>query len=75
MRSQLRTPVPPVLIHLLLQWNTYLYFNSDIVNFVWKTDYGGGERGNKHCFVNFYSLALLYLSVGEGIWVGAEILI
>ena len=30
-----------VLVHLLLEWNTYLLFNSDIVNFLWKTDEGG----------------------------------
>ena len=33
----------------------------------------GGDR--QHCFVNFCSLALLYLSMGEGLWVGAESLI
>ena len=34
------------------------------------------ERGcRKHCFVNFCSFALLYLSVGEGLWVGVEGLI
>ena len=60
-----------VLVHLLLEWNTYLHVNSDIVNFVWKTD-EGREGGRKHCFYNFCSLALLYLSVGEGLWVGAE---
>ena len=60
-----------VLFHLLLEWNTYLHFNSDIINFVWKTDEGEGG-GRKHCFVNFFSLVLLYLSVGEGLWVGAE---
>ena len=49
-----------------------MLFNSDIVNFVWKTDEGGGEVGKKHCFVNFCFLALLYSSVGEGLWVGAE---
>ena len=32
----------------------------------------GREGGKKHCFVNFCSLALLYLSVGEGLWVGVE---
>ena len=31
--------------------------------------------GRKHCFVNVYSLVLLYLSVDEGLWVGAESLI
>ena len=24
-------------VQLPLGWNTYLFFNSDIVNFVWKT--------------------------------------
>ena len=42
MRSWLRTPVPAVLVHLLLEWKIYLHFNSDIVNFVWKTN---EERG------------------------------
>ena len=32
-----------------------------------ETDEGGG-RGRKHCFINFCSLALLYLAVGEGLW-------
>ena len=52
----------------------YLHFNSDIVNFVWKTDEGEGG-GRKHYFVNFCYLALLYFSVGERLWVGAESLI
>ena len=34
------TPILTFLIQLLLEWNTYLPFNSDIVNFVWKTDKG-----------------------------------
>ena len=63
-----------VLVSLLLEGNTYLHFNSDIVTFVWKTNEGGG-RGRKHCFVSFCSLVLLYLSVGEELWVGAESLI
>ena len=29
----------------------------------------------KHCFVNFCSFALLYLSVGEELWIWAESLI
>ena len=33
----------------------------------------GGSR--KYCFVNVCSLVLLYLSVDEGLWVGAESLI
>ena len=72
-----------VLVHLVLELNTYLHFNSDIVNFVWKTDEegrGGGGRGvggegRKHRFVNFCYFASLYLSVGEGLWVGPESLI
>ena len=35
----------------------------------------GKGGGRQHCFVKFCSLALLYLSVGEGLWVGAESLI
>ena len=39
------TPVSTVLVHLLLEWNNYLHFNSDIVNFVWKTnEWEGGEQ-------------------------------
>ena len=30
--------MPAVLVHLLLEWNTYLHFNSDIGKFVWKPD-------------------------------------
>ena len=30
-------------IQLPLGWNTYLLFNSDIVNFVWKNDEGEAE--------------------------------
>ena len=33
------------------------------------------EGRRKYCFVNICSLALLYLSVGEGLWVGAEIIV
>ena len=53
------TPIPAVLVRLLLEGNTYLLFNSDIVNFVWKTVKGGGGGERKHCFVNFCYLALL----------------
>ena len=45
-----------VLVHLPVGWNTYLLFNFDIVNFVWKTDV---EVERKHCFVNFASLPVL----------------
>ena len=30
-------------VQLPLKWSTYLLFNSDIVNFVWKTDDGEAE--------------------------------
>ena len=50
-----------------------LIFNPDTGNFVWKTD--KGEGGGEHYFINFCSLALLYLLMGEGLWVGAESLI
>ena len=36
----LRTPTMAVRVQLPLGWNTYLLFNSDIVNFVCKTDEG-----------------------------------
>ena len=29
----MRTPIPAILVNLLLEWNTYLLFNSDIVVF------------------------------------------
>ena len=32
-----------VLVKLSLEWNTYLLFDSDIMNFVWKTDEGETE--------------------------------
>ena len=36
--TQLRTPKLAVRVQLPLRWNTYLFFNTDVVNFVWKTD-------------------------------------
>ena len=39
----MRTPTLVVLIQIPLEWNTYLLFNSDIVNFLWKTDEGEAE--------------------------------
>ena len=39
----MRTPILAVRLKLLLGWNTYLLFNSDIVNFVWKTKEGETE--------------------------------
>ena len=42
-----------ILVHLLLEWNTYLLFNSDIVNFVWKINEGmsGGRRDGAESIV------------------------
>ena len=37
------TPTLAVRVQLPVGWNTFLYFNSDIVNFVWKTDDGEAE--------------------------------
>ena len=42
-----------ILVHLLLEWNTYLLFNSDIVNFVWKAE---EREAESIVFVNFCSL-------------------
>ena len=36
--TQLRTPTLAVQVQLPLGWNTYMLFNTDIVNFAWKTD-------------------------------------
>ena len=46
----------PSLITVRLGWNTYLLFNTDIVNFVWKTDEG---EAKSIVFVNFYFLVVL----------------
>ena len=39
----MRTTALVVRVQLPLGWNTYLLFNIDIVNFVWKTDERGAE--------------------------------
>ena len=36
--TQLRTPTLAVRVQLMLAWNTYLVFNTDIVNFAVKTN-------------------------------------
>ena len=36
--TQLRTPSQAVRVQLLLGWNTYVLFNTDIVKFAWKND-------------------------------------
>ena len=43
LRTWLRTPILAVRVQLPLEWNTYLLFNFDIVNFVQKTDEGEAE--------------------------------
>ena len=65
LRSKLKkTPIPSVLVQLLLELNTYLLFSSDKhrVENRWRGGVGGVELGKgdrKHCFVNFSFLALL----------------
>ena len=49
-----RTPTLAVRVQLPLGWNTYLLFNTDTINFAWKTD--GGD------------LTLHELSVDEEWW-------
>ena len=39
----MRTPKLADQVQLQLQWNTCLLFNSDIVNFAWKTNEGEAE--------------------------------
>ena len=41
--SWVKTPTLAVRVQLPLGWNIYWLFNSDIVNFVWKTDEGEAE--------------------------------
>ena len=44
----MRTPILAILVNLPLEWNIYLLFNSDIVNFVWKSNEGkGGGVGGR----------------------------
>ena len=52
--------MPAVLVHLLLEWNIPVHFNSDTVNFAWKTDEGEG-RGQTalFCYILFFGVALL----------------
>ena len=38
--------MPAVLVHLLLEWNTYFHFNSDSVNVNWETDEREGRGQN-----------------------------
>ena len=49
--TQLRTPALAVRVQLPLGWNIYLLFDTDIVNFVWKTDEGEAESVALFIFV------------------------
>ena len=48
--TQMRTQILVIRVQLPLGWNTYLLFNTDTVNFEWKTDEAETES---ICFVNF----------------------
>ena len=49
--TQLTTPALVVRVQLPLGWNIYLLFDTDIVNFVWKTDEGEAESVTLFIFV------------------------
>ena len=78
MRSQLRTPILAVLFHLPLDWNTYLLFNSDIVNFVWKTNERcrgeGGMRAESIVLIIFVLWRCFNLRWVKGCGVGQTFL-
>ena len=61
-----------VQVQLPLGWNTYLLFNTDIVNFAWKINEG---ENRKYRFVNFYFLVVLEFLMDEGWQGGAKSLI
>ena len=69
--TQLRTPTLADRVQLRLGWNTYVLFNNDILNFLWKTDEGEAENIVLLIFV----LVELEFSVDEEWWSGAESLI
>ena len=62
---QLRTITLVVQVQLLLGWNTYLLLNTDIVNFVWKTDDGEAESIVLLIFVLWQCLNRPWMSGGE----------
>ena len=55
-----------VRVKLLLEWNTYLLFNTDTVNFVWKTDEGEAESIVLLIFVLSWCLNCPWLRGGGG---------
>ena len=56
----MRTLILVVRVQLPLGWNTYLLFNSNIVNFVWKTDEGEAESIVLLVFVQKLRTSLVY---------------
>ena len=58
----MRPPTLVVRVQLPLEWNAYLLFNTDIVNFAWKTD----EGETKSSFIYFCSLSVLESSIDGG---------
>ena len=62
--TQLRTPRLVVRVQLPLGWNTYLLFNTDIVNFAWKTSRGEAESIVLLIFVLWWCLKLWWMRGG-----------
>ena len=62
--TQLRTLTLAVLVQLPLGWNTVVLFNTDIVNFVWKTD--EAESNVLLIFVLWRYSNLLWMRGGGG---------
>ena len=60
----MRTPTLAVRVQLPLGWNTYLLFNTDTVNFAWKTD--EAESIVLLIFVLWRCLNLRWIGGGEG---------
>ena len=64
--TQLRTPTLDVRVQLPLGWNTYLLFNTDIVNFVWKTN--EGEAASIVLLIFFFGGASIFGGWGVMGW-------
>ena len=62
--TQLRTLTLAGLVQLPLGWNTVVLFNTDIVNFVWKTD--EAESNVLLIFVLWRCSNLLWMRGGGG---------
>ena len=73
----MRTPTLAVRVQLPLGWNMCVLFNTDIVNFVWKTDEGETESIVLLIFVIWRCLNLQWMrggGVGQRVLLGpAEI--